>query len=140
MTYNLGTASRATGKSKSTILRAIRNGKVSAEKDVHGQWTIEPAELHRVYPEELQEEVSPRPNEALGNNELRHDVALLNEQLASARKEIAHLEGLNAHLEGEIDDLKGQRDQLRADVEAWRSLATQKRLTWRGLFGGGKAE
>jgi len=140
MTYNLGTASRATGKSKSTILRAIRTGKISAEKDVHGQWTIEPAELHRVYPEELQEKVAPRTNEALGNNELRHDVALLNEQLASARKEIEHLEGLNAHLKGEIEDLKDQRTQLRADIEAWRSATMQKRLTWRGLFGGRKAE
>ena len=39
-----------------------------------------------------------------------------------------------------VRDLKGQRDQLRADVEAWRGLATQKRLTWRGLFGSDKAE
>ena len=29
---------------------------------------------------------------------------------------------------------------LRTDIEAWRSTAMQKRLTWRGLFGGGKAE
>ena len=50
------------------------------------------------------------------------------------------LEGLNAHLKGEIEDLKDQRTQLRADIEAWRSAAMQKRLTWRGLFGGGKAE
>ena len=43
-------------------------------------------------------------------------------------------------VEGWIDDLKDQRTQLRADVEAWRAIATQKRLTWRGLFGSGKAE
>ena len=140
MTYNLGTASRATGKSKSTILRAIRNGKISAEKDVHGQWIIEPGELHRVYPEKLREPVASSANEALGNNGLLLDIALLNEQLASARKEIEHLEGMNSHLKSEIEDLKGQREQLRADVEAWRAMATQKRLTWRGLFGGGKAE
>ena len=45
-----------------------------------------------------------------------------------------------ARLEEQIDDLKDQRTQLRADAEAWRAMATQKRLTWRGLFGGGKAE
>ena len=62
------------------------------------------------------------------------------EQLASARKEIAHLESLNAHLKGEIEDPKGRQTQLRADIEAWRSAAMQKRLTWRGPFGGGTAE
>ena len=44
------------------------------------------------------------------------------------------------HLGAQIEYLKDQRVQLRADVEAWRSAAMQKRLTWRGLFGGGKAE
>ena len=33
MSYTLGTAAKATGKSKTTIQRAIRAGKVSAEKD-----------------------------------------------------------------------------------------------------------
>ena len=47
---------------------------------------------------------------------------------------------MNAHLKGEIEDLKDQRTQLRADIEAWRSEAQRKRLTWCGLFGGGKAE
>jgi hypothetical protein len=52
MGYTLGDAARATGLNKSTILRAIRSGKVSSTKDVHGQWCIEPCELHRVYPEQ----------------------------------------------------------------------------------------
>ena len=52
MGYTLGDAARATGLNKSTILKAIRSGKVSGTKDVHGQWCIEPCELHRVYPEQ----------------------------------------------------------------------------------------
>ena len=52
MGYTLGDAARATGLNKSTILKAIRTGKVSASKDVHGQWCIEACELHRVYPEQ----------------------------------------------------------------------------------------
>jgi hypothetical protein len=47
MGYTLGDAARATGLNKSTILRAIRSGKVSGTKDVHGQWCIEACELHR---------------------------------------------------------------------------------------------
>jgi hypothetical protein len=50
MPYSLKQAATATGKSKPTILRAIQTGKISAEKDAQGEWQIEPAELHRVYP------------------------------------------------------------------------------------------
>ena len=49
MGYTLGDAARATGLNKTVILKAIRSGKVSGAKDEHGQWRIEPCELHRVY-------------------------------------------------------------------------------------------
>ena len=48
--YTLGTAAKATGKSKSTILRVIQNGVISTIKGPHGDYQIDPAELHRVYP------------------------------------------------------------------------------------------
>ena len=50
MGYTLGTAAKGTGKSRTSILRAIERGNISAEKNVHGEWDIEPSELHRVYP------------------------------------------------------------------------------------------
>ena len=44
MPYNLAQAGAAVGKSKATILRAIRRGVISAERDaVTGGWAIEPA-------------------------------------------------------------------------------------------------
>ena len=48
MSYSLGAAAAATGLNKTTILRAIKSGKISDTKDVLGQWWVEPAELHRV--------------------------------------------------------------------------------------------
>src|SRR3954454_24617305 len=49
--YTLTQASRACGKSKATLLRAIRLGRLSASRDeVAGSWLIEGSELHRVYP------------------------------------------------------------------------------------------
>jgi hypothetical protein len=39
----------ATGVNKSTILRSIKAGRISATKNDAG-WTIEVAELHRVFP------------------------------------------------------------------------------------------
>jgi excisionase family DNA binding protein len=51
MPYTVAEAARAAGKSKSTLLRAIQSGKLSAARDpVTDGWLIEPAELHRVFP------------------------------------------------------------------------------------------
>src|SRR3954452_16921740 len=51
MPYTLAEAARAIGMQKSTVLRAIKRGSLSAMRDAStGQWLVEPAELHRVYP------------------------------------------------------------------------------------------
>jgi hypothetical protein len=49
MVYTLGQAAKATGKSKSTILKAIKSGRLSGRKNDNGDWEIDPAELHRIY-------------------------------------------------------------------------------------------
>lgn len=43
-------AAHRTGKTKPTILKAIKRGRLSARKDELQQWRIDPAELFRVYP------------------------------------------------------------------------------------------
>jgi hypothetical protein len=51
MPQTLGQAAKAVGKNRTTILRAIKAGKLSAtHDDATGSWLIEPAELHRLYP------------------------------------------------------------------------------------------
>ena len=50
MKYSAGEAAKATGVSTATISRAIKSGKISAQKDSSGAWQIDPSELHRVYP------------------------------------------------------------------------------------------
>jgi hypothetical protein len=42
MSYTLAAAA--------AVLRAIKAGKISRTKDEQGEWHVEPAELHRVYP------------------------------------------------------------------------------------------
>jgi hypothetical protein len=60
MPYTLAEATKATGTSKTTILRAIKSGEVSGTKDENGTWPVDP-ELHRVYrPVELRSD-APRP-------------------------------------------------------------------------------
>jgi DNA-binding MurR/RpiR family transcriptional regulator len=50
MALTLAAAAAAAGVNKTTLLRAIKAGKVSGYRDEHGQWHIDGAELHRVYP------------------------------------------------------------------------------------------
>jgi excisionase family DNA binding protein len=49
MKHTLGTAAKATGVSKSTVYRAVKSGKLSASRNIDGEYEIDPAELHRVY-------------------------------------------------------------------------------------------
>jgi hypothetical protein len=50
MVYTLRQAATATGKHRSSLLRCIQNGTLSATRDpVSGSWLIEVSELHRVF-------------------------------------------------------------------------------------------
>ena len=107
MSYTLGEAAKATGMSKSSILRAIKSHKVSAAKDeATGAWVIEPQELHRVYPA------------ALGNRSARgtSEAGLRLEELRDGwNRERAQLEQV-------IDDL---RSRLNAADEERRTTLRQ---------------
>ena len=48
--YTIETAAAAVGRHKNAILRALETGRISAAKDDNGDWQIDPAELHRIYP------------------------------------------------------------------------------------------
>src|SRR5690242_15669319 len=83
MTYTLAQAAEATGKSRSTILRAIQSGKLSGKRDELTQgWRIEPAELHRLYPvveDDEQSDDAPRNEPATPG--LAREIELLREML-----------------------------------------------------------
>ena len=72
-------------------------------------------------------------HETTGNTELQHKINLLERDLQAAAEK-------NHQQEELIGDLKDQRERLRESEAAWRAQAQRKRLTWRGLFRGGKAE
>jgi hypothetical protein len=50
MAYSLAAAAAATGLNKTTVLRAIKTGKLRGARNENGEWHVAPAELHRVYP------------------------------------------------------------------------------------------
>ena len=98
MSYTLAGAATATGQSKKTILRAIRDGKIAGTKDALGSWSIESTELHLVFPPVAEQgdggdappRYSPSEVEALGAQIealLRQAGARLRQQLDEVRRD-----------------------------------------------------
>ena len=119
--YTLGTAAKATGKSKTTIQRAISKGKISAQKDEDGSYSIDPSELHRVFLRVTHETVPHEPNV---------DTARPHDETPELR---AKIEALEAMLAREREAL----EEAREDRDAWKNQATallaapQKTTRWR---------
>lgn len=115
MPYNLVEAGAAIGKSKSTVLRAIRRGILSATRDeATGGWLIDPAELHRVYPPVAPGSTEPG-NGATHNQDGTGATAELRE--LRARLEAAELRFADAQ-----DQIADLRRRLDAEAEERRRL------------------
>ncbi len=112
MAYTLGEAAKATGISKASISRAITSGRISAVKNEGGSFSIEPVELHRVYPPKSSAIVGGTPPETIRNTE--GDTGnTSNSNVLQARLDAA-LEQLRDR-DGTIDDLRHRLD--RSDEE-----------------------
>jgi hypothetical protein len=84
---NARTASKLTGKDRSTILRAVENGRLSATKNERGQWLIDPAELERVYGSLR---VPDAPSEPSNHDAYALQVASLTREVELLRETVAH--------------------------------------------------
>lgn len=122
MSYTLGTAAKAVGKSKATISKAIKSGRISATKHDNGSYTIEAVELHRVYPPTPSETVAGEPldtPEETGVND--SEIRVLQVKLEAAQKR--------------IEDLEEDRDQWRQQANRLLSHSPQPQGFWKRLFG-----
>ena len=113
--HTLGTAAKATGLNKSTVLRAIRSGKISAVKDEHGEWQIDPAELHRVYPPVAD---APRRTSAMQ----RHATLGAAEAASMLEAQIVSLKDVAALMREQLDDVRKDRDAWRSQAEGNQRL------------------
>jgi hypothetical protein len=115
MSYTLGEAARATGKSKAAISRAIKLHKLSAERRDDGSFRIDPAELHRVYPPVAAEPTTqPSTAEPGATGEVRE----LRARLAAAAERLADkdavIEDLRRRLDAEAEERRRAQAQLTA--------------------------
>lgn len=110
-----------TGKSKSTVQRAMNSGKISYELDQNGRRVIDVSELERVFgiqkqtlqvaaPEEKAQAAAPQETieQAVEQERMRMQIKMLEQQLYAANER--------------IDDLIDQRDK-------WEKQASQVLLT-----------
>lgn len=102
----LSQAAKALGKSKSTLNRAIKTGRLSATRNEDGTFSINPAELYRAFPEPSENARQERPKEperTVVPDDLGSRISLLQQLLEREREAVA--------------DLKEDRDR-------WRQQAT----------------
>lgn len=101
MNLSLNKAAKTCRRAKSTILYAIRDGRLSAPKDERGRYSIDPAELHRVFPfkspepqepgSDRSKELQPTPTQNHPNTkELEREVELLREMLEKSETNTEH--------------------------------------------------
>lgn len=108
MALTLNQAAKTCGRSKSTLLDAIRNGRMSAPKDDRGHYTIDPAELHRAFPFQAQNRSLDRfPEPQPTTLETRSEPA----NLASIR---------------EIELLREMLTKAETNADHWRKLAERQ--------------
>lgn len=127
---SMGQAATEAGVSKSTLSRAIKSGRLSAVRNDQGGFSIDPAELFRVYPR--------NPTTRSGNGNMAHHATGMETAAATALQ--AEIDGLKAQLalmRERADELKEDRDTWRHQAEAMRLLVDQRPR--RSMFGWLKA-
>ena len=98
MSYTLAEAATACGINKSTVLRAVKAGRISGTKDEFGTWHVEAVELHRIFPHAAAAAASP-------------------EALPRHAPSDAAADALVAELRAVIADLRQDRDQWREQAQ-----------------------
>jgi hypothetical protein len=134
MKLSLRTAAAQAGVSKTTIIRAIRSGRLSAPRNDDGGYAIDPAELFRVYPPGagVEEDQEDRNGTAPGDRDAppagppdaseRTRGTTLDLEVRLARAE-ARLEVLEGVLELERRRAEERAEELRQERDRWAGMA-----------------
>lgn len=117
MKHSLNEASKLCNRAKSTLSKAIKTGRMSANKNDKGQFEIDPVELNRVFPYAVDNQ-SPEPR---SNRYIEQENTIENSVL---KVKLEAKDELLERLKSEINDLKSQRDEWRDQA---KELTTQNK-------------
>ena len=110
-------ASKTCKKAKATLLDAIKSGRLSARKNDKEIWEIDPAELHRVYPYQLE---NAQENQNLPSEKPKPTAQELLETLEKER--VREREQMQAT----IDDLRKRLDEEAEERRKLTKLLTHQ--------------
>jgi len=128
MVYTLGEAAKATGKSKATISKAIKSGRISARKDETGTFHIDPSELHRVYSPTVSFEHKETPSLTPVKASFDGTIRELQARLDAAHERLADKEAV-------ISDLREDRDRWRQQATALLTNQSSTKSLFARIFG-----
>lgn len=128
MAYTLGEAAKVTGKSKATISKAIKTGRISAKKGETGTFSIDPAELHRVYPLTVHSERTETPASSQVDGEIHGQIRELQARLEASQERLTDKDSV-------ISDLREDRDRWRQQATALLEDKRPKSF-WTRITGG----
>ena len=140
MGYTLGQAARAVGRSKTTLNRAIKSGKLSAIRGEDGSYTIDPAELHRAYPLTGfadPEVVRSVTGNGLDPSPLVETVALqrlLTERDRLVEEQSETIRDLRQRLDAAAQERREERQHEAEERRRLLALLTDRRPWWRRWF------
>ncbi len=116
MPLSLSAAAKQAGKSKTTLTRAIKSGKLSATRHEDGSYSIDPAELSRVYPlRPVAQGNSGAVRDPHATPDATPPVAPETEQL---RLKVEMLEKMLAREQETVEDLRGRLDKAETRISA----------------------
>lgn len=125
---NLNQAAKTCKKSKAALLDAIRSGRLSAKQNDLKIWEIDPAELFRVYPFEIETDQPTNKvtkqqnrNQPDENQQLTND--LFNEILEKIEKEKTRE---REQMQATIDDLRKRLDEEAEERKKLTRLLTHQ--------------
>lgn len=128
---SLNKAAKEAGIAKSTLLDALNNGRMSADKNEKGHWEIDPSELFRVFPKASSynpEKPIKTPLEnhqkTVQNSALEIEVKMLREQIELMD---AERERERSQLTDQIEALKEQAERQSADHRQALAVLTDQR-------------
>lgn len=133
MKVSASQAAKQTGKSVPTITRAIKSGKISADRTDTGSYLIDPSELFRVFP------AVTLPNDETPPKLGQETPRVTPDETRLLQEKVSGLEASLAETKAERDEWRDQAKRLAMALPAPETMkqktSEKQKGFWRRIFG-----